>query len=180
MEGREAVGQSARKGKAETPEKAPQSPQDAPDEPDGHEDDPDDVKAARAAGAIPVDADVEVTGHYEPPARNQPAPPPRQTDEEWLAELPLSAVLTGKPKKEFERTALNYRQRETLIKNIKLEVGNLGKPGSLDPLDYALWRVCMILAPKAWKVCPDCDGSGQNALEGTKCGKCHGRGFDIH
>jgi hypothetical protein len=160
----------------------------------GHDaDDPSDVAEARAAGKIPADAVVQID---EPEDTTRLEDVQEQhaeaaaiaddlSDEDWLATLPLSAILTGQQLKVFQADALIYHYLEYHRKTYGYHASRLMDRHSKG--EFA-WRVKQFLAinhPKDWIRCPatdqgGCDGNGfLGPPLGLMCNKCHGRGYWI-
>jgi hypothetical protein len=157
-------------------------------------DDPPDVAAARAAGKISPDVVVEVTDPGETPSaesvreeheERESIASEGQSDEEWLATLPLRAVLDGVPLKTFEEDALAFRSlasaRKTYAHHANRVLKSLRRRGAF----VARVRSFLTIeAPEKWVVCaaPEhggCGGMGQIPLIGN-CSKCYGRGYRIN
>jgi hypothetical protein len=146
-------------------------------------DDPPDVAKARAAGRIAPEVVPEVT-EPEPVPDPEPFEPPAQTDEEWLAALPLSSVLQDVPLKTFQEDALLYRavepHRDTFKYHVSRLLNKVRRKGQYAGiLRYFLGRD----HPKDWHRCPapedgGCGGSGQLELIGH-CSRCRGKGYWI-
>jgi hypothetical protein len=160
-------------------------------------DDPPDIARLRATGAIPVDAIPEVTEgetggatlddireeYEERRAIQEDAP----SDEEWLAALPLSSMLEGKPLRTFRGEALAYRELESHRRNFGSMVSRIRnrhfRYGTGGPYFYRLRWALTVKHPKQWVRCAalehgGCAGTGQVKSIGS-CPKCHGHGFRL-
>lgn len=146
------------------------------------QDDPAEVAEARAKGRMAADVVPEVTVP-EPGETTEPFQAPQQTDDEWLAALPLSKKLEGAALTLFQRDALDYRKFEPHRDTAKHHAARIFPKGKGRIGAYAFAVVTFLGKghPKTWKACPKpddggCGGTGQVPTVG-QCGKCHGRGY---
>lgn len=154
--------------------------------------DPPDVAELRAAGKIGPDTVVDVSG--EAPGPDEPAPGPTrepgedepETDEEWLATLPVRAKLGENARVRFDRDALAYRAvekaRDTFAMSVRSTLKGADRRGSLPPYLYRVRQFLKINDPDYWTACPKpadggCGGSGMTSL--GACPECHGDGYRI-
>ena len=146
--------------------------------------DPPDVAKLRAAGKISPEVVPEVhEPDPEPDPETEPFEPPTETDEEWLAALPLSGQLTGSSLKTFQAQALIYRRleghRKTFAHHATRAI-NAGKRKG--PYSWSIQRFLKVNHPVKWVRCckaedGGCGGSGTCAF--GDCPKCFGYGFWI-
>lgn len=155
--------------------------------------DPPDVAMARARGAIPATAVVEV---HEPTEMTDLADTAEAiaeeaaqaadalSDDDWLAELPLTTVLKGTQLKTFRADAILYRLMEQPRSTFRHHAARAMK--GRDKGDYA-WRLRRFLKtdhPKSWLRCPTtenggCGGTGVIPIYG-ECPKCRGKGYWVN
>lgn len=106
-----------------------------------------------------------------------------ETDDQFLASLPLGGILEGRQHKIFTQDALDYRYFEQLRKKIADVARNRFKSGGgKGPWAYLLMRFLKCEHPKYWVICPapengGCNGTG--AYEFGECPRCHGAGYLI-
>ena len=125
-------------------------------------------------------SDQEATASDPPKMETTEA---EETDDQFLAKLPLGEILEGTPHKIFTRDALDYRHFEPYRKKIADVARNRFKRGGgKGPWAYLLTRFLKCEHPKHWVICPapengGCNGTG--AYEFGECPKCHGAGYLI-
>jgi hypothetical protein len=161
------------------------------------QDDPPDIAKLRAAGKIAKDVIPEITTAIEEDVKaaqddaeaqedarkERDAIQNEVSDESWLKELPLSAVLKGKPLRIFRDDALFYRQLEKVRESLKRKSSELhNKSQYIGAYGHKTRSWLITKAPDQWKPCPEpkndgCSATGQTPL--GECGKCRGRGYII-
>ena len=157
-------------------------------------DDPPRIARLRAAGRIAPgvvpeiidDPDAPTQADYEADAAERSAIRASEvSDEEWIASLPLSSVLSGRPLAIFTEDALCYRRLESRRLQMTRDVAAAAKSCRYNGAFYhAMRKFLKIDHPKRWVRCsaPDeggCGGDGKCMLSG-KCPKCYGRGYRIN
>lgn len=154
------------------------------------------VEKLRAAGKIPADAIVEIEDPGEDATDVEAVRDEReeqaakveadQTDDEWLATLPLSTKLEGVALDRFRRDALLYHDLEKSRRSLKAvtekAVKERFKGTSFKPTyRFRVEQFLRVEHPNAWRKCPKtedggCGGTGQVELIG-ECRKCFGGGY---
>jgi hypothetical protein len=152
--------------------------------------DPPDVAAARAAGRIAPDVVPEVID-LEPtpePGRepgsddDREVPESELSDDDWLAKLPLSAVLAAGPLRVFRADALVYRRLEPHRKTFAYHAARALSGAGRGAFAWQVKRFLQVNHPSRWLACPaesdgGCGGSGVSPF--GDCPRCHGRGYWI-
>ena len=153
------------------------------------EDQPD-IAASRASGKIGPNVIPEVTTSEVADTEveaNAEIIEPDQSDDEWLAELPLHTKLTGVPLRSFDSQALLYRHlegpRKSFAHHASRAFTTAGRDSKRGPYGYRVDQCLGIDHPKQWNLCPTvknggCAGAGTISLIGD-CPKCRGRGYLI-
>lgn len=157
-------------------------------------DDPPRIARAReagrmAAGVVPeiVECDDAPSQEdYEDAAAERAAIRESEvSDDEWLADLPLTAVLSGRPLAVFSEDALCYRRLESRRLQMTRDVAAAAKRCRYNgAFFHAMRRFLKIDHPRRWVRCPPpdeggCGGDGKCMLSG-KCPACFGRGYRIN
>lgn len=159
------------------------------------------IAKLREAGRIT--GDVEITeptsgvavAEAEPEPEPEPAPEPAEDEDAWLAGLPLSSKLTGRPLQKFRNDARRFFRRRAVVRaareqlrRIDREVGRMAKAArEADDSKVAyldsIWL--RMPDPRDWFVCMPvdkggCGGEGHVPLIAGTCATCHGRGYFFH
>ena len=161
------------------------------------EDDPDVVVELRAKGRTPVTSTVVVDNPDpnvidaqqeagESEAERAAIQEEAETDEEWLAKLPLASRLTGHCLRKFRQDALTYKRIHAEVKRFRHAVVIVlnqieGRKFVWSrPYEYVLTSPFRVEPPDKWRLCPPpdtggCGGTG--VVFGDECIKCHGHGY---
>lgn len=151
--------------------------------------DPPAIAKLRAAGKIGAGVVVEIT-EPEPDEEPETAPTPEATpgepEEEWLANLPLSSMLTGMSLAIFQSDAKRFYRMRKARDAFRSLHSSAGKGLRKDGCYFdRISKFLTIADPRDWIRCttPDnggCSGTGLLTTHGGgACPKCFGRGYTI-
>lgn len=151
--------------------------------------DPPDIAARRAAGKIADGVVVEITEpepDEEPETTPTPEAAPGEPEEEWLANLPLSSMLTGMSLAIFQSDAKRFYRMRKARDSFRSLHSSAGKGLRKDGCYFdRISKFLTIADPRDWIRCttPDnggCSGTGLLTTHGGgACPKCFGRGYTI-
>jgi hypothetical protein len=165
-------------------------------------DDPPDIAAQRGKGLSekivpdveqPSDEELdEQRGNREKAEERRGIEGEGQTDEEFLAPLPLMKQLEGYLLRDFKLNALFWRLIGSASKKYETETNSAYKQLTphrdfKGPVRWKVLDACGIPHPRNWRLCPPktengCGGSGESGitkLNKGRCPKCHGYGYLI-
>lgn len=169
--------------------------QDVPDDYEQREPEPVRPKAeanaakARAERGLAADhtIEVEINGEATPAEPERGDAWEEESDESWLASLPLSSRLTGLALKKFQSDALSYKRMKSARDAIRHHKGIAGKGLRTDgEYLYHTTNWLTLADPSRWILCPaatlgGCGGEGYVVLTTGKlqCKACQTRGYSI-